>query len=539
MAESLLSPTGNSLGIDSASESLVSPAIIEPSGPLPYLVGGTEYTIGDDILHVFRDDGTLEYVGTGEPVLARVLAVGPGAGGGGAALNVVGGPGGGGETIDITVEIDSTQAVVIGDGGLGGDATGTDGQPGGQTSLGTLVIADPGGEGAGTAGVAPGSRATGGGGAGVSSADPGGLGDPGGDGGDGFGSGTAGFRASGGAGGAGGDGVDAASSVGGNGGPGILSDITGTSTGYGGGGGGAAHSGTRGTGTHGGGNGDVADTTAGSAGEDYRGGGAGAVAAGSSGAESGLRGGKGVLMVRHPMVVPSQGSLDRWVKEALLDNPTFLTSFDGIDITAAGQDLSPNNRDFSVASGTPVFPDDAPMVGATKCLRLDGVNDYVSGASVARPTLGSWEVFVKKDPDNAAAFGGTVMARGDNAEGFTTRTFSLSLGAGLVNIRRSSGSNATTYQGIITGDPIDDDDWHHIVWTYFAGTNGYQAYVDGLPLAPVTTSGGLNNTADPIYVGTVIGSGSFASMRLGGAAEYGVILSAERVAARYAAAFGG
>lgn len=122
------------------------------------LSGGVETDDGGYRYHTFTSSGTIT---VDTPGAAEVLVIGGGAGGG----SDCGAGGGGGGVRLATVNLESNEAVTVGDGGAGG-SSGAVGSNGEDSSVGELVVAYGGGGGAGQ-GTAAGSRATGGGGHGV------------------------------------------------------------------------------------------------------------------------------------------------------------------------------------------------------------------------------------------------------------------------------------------------------------------------------------------------------------------------------------
>ena len=289
-------------------------------------------------VHTFATVGTTNFVlnsiGT-EPYI-EYLIVG---GGGGGGMDMGGGGGGGGvRTGRINMTTTGTYPVVVGAGGTGSPAGGTNGQPsshvftvqgtnGGQSSWNSLVAL-----GGGLGGMSHwphsntrASGATGGSGGGASGYDvPDGSGAGAGTAGQGFAGGAAsGNYWSGGGGGAGGVGGKGAWSRAPYGGIGLYSAITGTGYFWGGGGGGSGYSGVGGDGGYGGGGaGSVQDTYGGiyslnngtnnSAGEinsqtNQPGRDAGANTGGGGGGGShyfannkGGNGGSGIVVLRYP-----------------------------------------------------------------------------------------------------------------------------------------------------------------------------------------------------------------------------------------------
>ncbi len=96
----------------------------------------------------FTGSGT--YTKPANALLLRVLSVAGGGGGaGGGTIDEAGGGGGAGELLDVMLnaaDVPASPAVTIGAGGLGGAAN-LDGNNGGDTSLGTVIVAGGGGGG--------------------------------------------------------------------------------------------------------------------------------------------------------------------------------------------------------------------------------------------------------------------------------------------------------------------------------------------------------------------------------------------------------
>lgn len=256
----------------------------DPDAPQGYGVftGGTVHDAGGWRYHTFTESGTLGVV---DPGFADVLVVDGGAGGAG------GGGGGGAVWEQFEVMIPTSQPVTVGAGGaaiqISPDVI--DAQPGGASSLGTLVVGGTAGQGGSVDYedilAKDGANGTTGGGGGISGA--GGTGSEGGDGGAGSPNATGGGGGAGGDGGAAGGGGDPYQ--GGTGGVGIQSAITGDWYGGGGGGGGAAG----GAGGAGGG-GKGTGSTAAEPGAPNTGGGGG----GGGGSFAGREGGTGIVVIR-------------------------------------------------------------------------------------------------------------------------------------------------------------------------------------------------------------------------------------------------
>ena len=272
--------------------------------------GDYSYTIGIYKYHVFTNAGTNTLTITGSGVL-DVLIV---AGGGGGGCTMGGGGGGGGVIYQAAytgIAAGTSVTVIVGAGGAGAPAGGTEGQPtanpmtkpaknGGNSSFGsfiaigggaggtgtdlTLQLGSAGGSGGGASGY--GTPTGTGGGAGTA-----GQGNRGGNGG--------GSYYSGGGGGAGAQGTDATATP--HGGAGILNAILGYDLYWAGGGGGAAYSVSPGGngGIGGGGGGAVGVTTGGAGYNNGQPGGGGAAVTqcntpgGDAGANTGGGGGGG------------------------------------------------------------------------------------------------------------------------------------------------------------------------------------------------------------------------------------------------------
>lgn len=239
----------------------------------------------------------------------------------------------------------------------------------------------------------------------------------------------------------------------------------------------------------------------------------------------------------------SGGSFDAYKAEVIISGARFLFSGSGTE-TEATTDQTANGRNGGVWH-SPNRPADFPINGLTSCIELDNAGapyPHLYGYTATNPTSASIEMWVKKRP--GVVLVGQGMSRGSNQDTFSSRTYYVSFGEAVMNFRRFSGSNATTYSttypGIIT---LADEQWHHLVWTYVSGTGGYQAYIDGQACDSVDTSGGLNNTSDYLVIGGVaddndndgnITAGS--TYLVGPCAEYAGVLSAARVLAHYEAA---
>ncbi|ETB63583.1 TPA: hypothetical protein DIC38_02645 [Candidatus Nomurabacteria bacterium] len=269
--------------------------------------GGTETTINvggiDYKVHTFLSSGTFTVTSGGG---IEYLVVG---GGGGTENNnaAVGGGGAGGVLTGSTSTDAGSYSITVGSGGLGyfGGTPGQ-GQQGGSSSIGSLVVA--------TGGGASNSLPNGGSGAGgtaySSSYGPGGTGIAG----QGYpgGAASATRRAGGGGGASQAGGNSGINNYGGDGGDGIQSSINGTATYYGGGGGGAGYT-TNGQGDGGlggGANGSYGAPTSNQNGTPNTGGGGGGSKLFSSTVRSGS-GGSGIVIIRYPMSTePSFSQLD-------------------------------------------------------------------------------------------------------------------------------------------------------------------------------------------------------------------------------------
>jgi hypothetical protein len=108
--------------------------------------------IGEAAMQVFTGGGT--YTKPADLKFALVICVGAGGGGGGAdplTVDAAGGGGGGGGTsmsVLLAASIGATETITVGAGGSGGVA-GANGAAGGDSSFGSLVVANGGGGGAG------------------------------------------------------------------------------------------------------------------------------------------------------------------------------------------------------------------------------------------------------------------------------------------------------------------------------------------------------------------------------------------------------
>jgi len=242
-------------------------------------------------------------------VLALVIAAGSGGSSGGASA---------GDVIEVPIMLKGTMGVTVGLGGLGGSCNGplgdgvgrTFGENGGNSTFGPLLaIGGKGGAPVGSDGLA--GVLGSGSGCDSSALRLGGIGSKY------DGGGNADHRGSphpaGGGAGNSGDGASAANDThSGNGGPGVLSAVLGTRVGGGGAGGvygDIAHGAVPGVGVDGGGNGGN-EFLAGIAGVDGTGGGGGGTGC-STGVESFVagKGGKGLVVIRYPLVPPDTGRI--------------------------------------------------------------------------------------------------------------------------------------------------------------------------------------------------------------------------------------
>jgi hypothetical protein len=256
-----------------------------------------------------------------QAVTAEVLVV---AGGGGGGSRHGGGGGGGGVRYNNALAIPAgTYAITVGAGGGAGNYNGNvtypassvargAGERGGNSSIGSLLVATGGGGGR-TYDGGDGSGGSGGGGSSNTGSTPpannyiGGAGTAG----QGYNGGNGSNNAAGGGGGgAGALGLAASGSIGGDGGSGVSYAISGSTVWYGGGGGGgggqsAAGGGNGGNGGNGGGGhgGNAGIATGGGAGVANTGGGGGGVRSFSN--EVGFAGGSGIVIIKYNIPDPS------------------------------------------------------------------------------------------------------------------------------------------------------------------------------------------------------------------------------------------
>ncbi len=230
------------------------------------------------ITQVFTNTGATSWTPPADVSSVEVLVVG---GGGGGGMDMGGGGGGGGVIYNANYSVapSTPVAVIVGVGGNGAPAAGTNGQPpahqytipatnGGNSVFGTLTAIGGGFGGSSyrlyTPGIAGGSGGSGGGASGYNDSTTtysGGTGTAG----QGYrGGNSSATYYSGGGGGAGGAGADSTAQA--NGGPGILNTILGSNYYWGGGGGGAGYTINGGNGGIGGGGGGAVGTTTGGAG---------------------------------------------------------------------------------------------------------------------------------------------------------------------------------------------------------------------------------------------------------------------------------
>jgi hypothetical protein len=296
----------NSAGSASQPSAAVGP--VTASGGLVACTGGTQTTVGGNIIATFATIGTTSLSGCTGSFSAQILVVG---GGGGASA--AGGGAGGYCTTEgtptcglgssVTIPSGSTTVTVGGSGTAVSGASTPPAGNGGNSVLGSLVTALGGGGGGGINSNNTGGGGSGGG-AGPTSGGPftGGVGTQGSNGGASFAS-TTGIGPGAGGGGAGGVGVTPTSdTVAGNGGAGLSNSINGTATFYsGGGGGGFITTGgvTPGTGGVGGGGNGV------TGGGGHAGTGFGSGGGGGEGASSGGIGGQGIVIISCPTSVCS------------------------------------------------------------------------------------------------------------------------------------------------------------------------------------------------------------------------------------------
>ena len=265
--------------------------------------GGVVTSAAGNTIHTFYTSGVLSPLSS----LSASYLIVAGGGGGGWAW---GGGGGGGGFLSgsaLTIDTNSTYAVVVGAGGAGGTSTANSSTIGGNSTFSMVsTVAVGGGRGSGPSDPSPFTGGAGGSGGGAvgggasGSAASGGAGTAGqGNNGGSTGANPSGGAGGGGAGAAGGSTTQGTPSNAGNGGTGNASSITGTSTYYAGGGGGGttnasgAVAGTGGNG--GGGNGSTGVGTAGTANTGGGGGGGGYNGTNNNGAA----GGSGIVVIAY------------------------------------------------------------------------------------------------------------------------------------------------------------------------------------------------------------------------------------------------
>jgi filamentous hemagglutinin family protein len=429
-------------------------------------------------------------------------------GGGGGAWVGAGGGGGGVLSSTTTTLTDGPNNVVVGAGGVGALYSSRFATSGGNSSLGSSLVATGGGHGASWTWQNGGNGGSGGGGAFASgTGGPGtGIAGQGNNGGQGAGSHLYGYLTGGGggAGAAGGNQSPSSSPTqSGNGGAGLASSITGESIFYGGGGGGGLHDNTAsvpGTGgSGGGGNGSESTTIKAASGADNTGGGGGGTGAGSNVSSEGGNGGSGIVIVRYLGGSAATAGNSTATGQATAGTGTAV-GYTLHRFTAAG------SHSFSLNTLAPVLSGNISggnlIVDATGgTIALTGANTYsnttISGGTLTvgnnsnKGSLGSGTV-----TNNAAL----ILQRSDdftvanNISGNGTLT---KLGAGVATL---TGTN--TYAGnttISAGRLVIGD----------AGTLGSGSYAGNISIAN-TNSGTLEyaSSATQTFSGVLSGSGA-------------------------------
>lgn len=196
----------------------------------------------------------------------------------------------------------------------------------------------------------------------------------------------------------------------------------------------------------------------------------------------------------------------------LTDTPILYTTFDEAGSTVA--DSSTAARTVTAVNG----PTKVTGISGT-ALQFDGTNDYVTAASVADHTSGSftWEVWFKSTQTTGV---GTFIRRDGNGAAYLLR-----LNAGKIEWYANSAG------GMITSATVKaDGQWHHAVGV----KNGTSTtlYVDGVSAGTgtaVSTATGTTTT----YLGSAGGTTEYFNGTLDEVAVYNTALTSTRVLAHY------
>ena len=490
---------------------------------------GIEYAVHTFTVDSFGQSGqvTVPFTVSRNIAYAEYLVV---AGGGGGGSYIGGGGGGGGVRIGTTAFGIGSFTASIGNGGAAA-TNGYDSSLGSIIALGGGYGGTSGSQGQGSNGIRAGTGGSGGGGgvtymawSGVNyvvnnhlgSAGTAGQGNTGGDGSPGN-SGTNPLdtvytqRGGGGGGGAGAAGSVGVVQAGGNGGSGIGLVFTGTLTYYAGGGGGSTIGYTQGAGGLGGGGSVASASVNGTAGT----GGGGAGANGSTGG----RGGSGIVIVRYPLY-PEPAGVKRFGLVQWLDAQDYTSGAILWDDRTANYDIAMLN--------SPV----KDSVDGGGCIVFNGTTNlgtYNTPNELAPITSYSVELWAKWTTTGTTS--STIQTILDNSSTIAAPSFVLQdrpdLGKALAfEYQQSSGGTV-----LLSGAPVGDGNWHHIVVSCDFNTPAVQLYVDGTLSNSVPTPSQTNRV---IKAASVIGrwdSGSsrYFAGRLAVFRTYGRALSSDDV----------
>jgi hypothetical protein len=405
--------------------------------------GGAITTVSGYRIHTFTGNGIFS---TTEDIIAETLVIAGGGGGGSSAFSSGGGGGGGagGLNYNATTSINNGLfTVVVGTGGPPGTAGSNQyGTNGGDSSFNGIAVT--GGGGGAKTGVNGKDGGSGGGGGynGYSVVRYGGnpVAGQGSAGGNTSLLAWAGGAGGGGAGGIGGD--NKINHAGGDRGAGLAYSISGSSVTYARGGGGGANSPAASTPNTGNG-GDAAYSNG-----------------------TAYAGADGIVIIRYAAITTVTAGSP--TNEEKSQGPVAYWKFDEGTGTAT-KDAASKNHNASLASGTSWATEDMCVSG--KCLKFDGVDDYVS--------MGTGTNYFPMDTFSICNWIKTPgLASGMSLNGIISLTYGLTMWLDSNGALVSRLDNGTTFSTITATGNLADNKWHYVCTTY-DGT--YQRlYSDGI-----------------------------------------------------------
>ena len=432
-----------------------------------------------------------------------------GGGGGGGLRTSYGSTSGGGKTpaeSTINISLNTTYAITVGEGGVGGTVRRAQSLNGGNSTFSTITSIGGGGSGIG-GGDAGSVALVGGSGGGGGSSSSGGAGAAG-TADQGYAGGSSGLLSpnypSAGGGGASAVGVTPASAAatGGNGGSGLAVSITGSSVTYAGGGGGSSISGGGSGGTGGGGTGatitSVGGTSlAGTSGVINTGGGAGggsSIVTGAPSGSIGVSGGSGVVILRYPTAdlpyFTTTGTLNTpSATDTVADAAYPVTNLAYYKLDSNANDSSGNGYNGTASNityGNGRFNEAANFNGSNSTIATPITTNY------SNLSISCWVKF------NALPTGGadaTLVSKGFYTSPSNTQYLHLRY-EDYTNrfkfaVRNNSAYNSQADSGVSATTGV----WYHVVGTLSSSGNA-QIYVNGVAGTEITGAPSMTNSND-------------------------------------------